>query len=75
MLPFFAIDFGTVFCRVAVPPVRDRTKSSFSKFPLPPICLNTGSSNVTSTFALSALILEAINFGGVFSVKLKVLLL
>ena len=54
MLPLAAMLLGVVLDRVAVPPLKDKTKSLVARAPLPPLVLYTGSLKVTATVLLSA---------------------
>ena len=54
MLPLAAMLLGVVLDRVAIPPLKDKTKSLVARAPLPPLVLYTGSLKVTATVLLSA---------------------
>ena len=66
---------GVVLERVAVPPVKEKTKSFFSKLPLPLLVLNEASFNVTAIVLLSAAKATEEILGPARSFKVAVLLL
>ena len=57
--------FGVESSNVAVPPSSLKTKSSFSKEPLPPVLLKTGLLNFTFTALLSFSIVTLAKVGAV----------
>ena len=53
-MPLAAMLLGVALDRVAVPPLKDKTKSLVARAPLPPLVLYTGSLKGTATVLLSA---------------------
>ena len=75
LFPSMEIAVGVEFCRVAVPPEREREKSVVTSCVVPEILEKTPSLIVTTAFTLSSDSVVETIVGGVFSLKVNTLLL